>query len=216
MAKNSFHGTPIPNLVTLASQLITTIGVSPSTFGATAAQVTSITAARDALSTAAAAKANAYLAAKAATQGQDTAKDALIDQITVLAKQVYAKGGLTPQQIQSTGLAVHDTSPTKITPLVPTNLVAQAFANGDVNLSWDRNGNPYGVTFFIEASVDGNTWTQVFSTKRKSVKLANFAPGVPTNFRLYAWSNNESSSYSTTAWIYNSESSPSASLRLAA
>ncbi|MEQ1821132.1 MAG: fibronectin type III domain-containing protein [Fimbriimonadaceae bacterium] len=214
MAKNSFHDSPIPELLTLANQLVATIGASPSTFGATLTQVTSASAARDALNVASATKENAYLAAKAATQGQDTAKAALVSQITVLAKQVYAKSGLTDQQIQSTGLAVHDVKRSKITPLVPTNLVAQAFANGDVKLDWSRNGNPYGVTFFIEASVDGGAWTQVFSTKRKSVKLANFLPGVPTNFRLYAWNNNESSSYSTTAWIYNAEAS--AALRLAA
>lgn len=214
MAQNSYNTASIPSLVTLVNQILAAMSPSPTTYGATATQMTSLTTALDNLTTAASNKDSAYAAALAATQGQDTAKQAVIDQVQVLASQMYAKTTLTNEQIQATGLAVHDDVKSHVTPQQPTGLEAFAYADSTVFLKWNRNGNPYGIQFVVEAQVDGGAWTQVYSTKKKSARFGGFTPGVLTFFRVTAWNNDEASFPSLTASIYGGESQ--VSLQLAA
>jgi hypothetical protein len=58
---------------------------------------------------------------------------------------MYATPGVTDAMVAAAGFQPRDTVPTPIVPQEPTSLVATPNANGTVFLSWNRNGNPYGV-----------------------------------------------------------------------
>lgn len=185
MAGNTYSKMSISALRTLATQMWSIIGASPTTYGATLTQVTNLNAANNALGTDVVNTEAAKEAYRAAVQVQNADKATLVANIALLARQAYNKAGITDAQIAATGLAIHDHSPSPITPSQPAGLAATAFADGSVFLKWTKN-NPYGVNFFIEASVDGGPWTQVYATKRGSIKLYGFAPGTPTSFRIKA------------------------------
>ncbi|MEQ1932781.1 MAG: fibronectin type III domain-containing protein [Fimbriimonadaceae bacterium] len=214
MAQNTFNKSNPNDLKTLAAQVISTMTLSPTTWGATATQITNLGTKNATLGTTITNAEATRVAAKTATQAQTAAVDAVVADLMVIARQMYAKAGLTSEQIQATGLAVHDASKSVVTPLQVSNFTATPFADGQVEFAWNRNGNPYGVQFFIEASVDGGAWTQVYATKRKKLKLQGFTPGVPVIFRVVTANRNELSAPSLTASIYE-EAAP-AGLRIAA
>ncbi len=214
MAKNVYSALNPSDLKTLAQQVINQVGVSPTVWGATATQISNLSAKNTTLGTTVTNAETTRVAAKTATQAQTAAVAAVVADLMVIARQIYAKAGLTSEQIQSTGLAVHDATKSVITPLQVSNFTATPFADGQVEFAWNRNGNPYGVQFFIEASVDGGAWGQVFATKRRKVKLQGFTPGVPAMFRVVSANRNEVSAPSLTASIYE-EAAPSG-LRIAA
>ncbi|MEQ1823433.1 MAG: fibronectin type III domain-containing protein [Fimbriimonadaceae bacterium] len=214
MAKNTFDKLNPSDLKTLSMQVVTAISLSPTTWGATATQVTNLTAKNTTLGTTITNAEATRVAAKAATQAQSAAVAAVVADLMLIAKQMYAKAGLTPEQIQSTGLAVHDSGKSTVNPLQVIKFTATPYADGQVEFSWKRNGNPYGVQFFIEASVDGGAWQQVYATKKQKIKLQGFTPGVPVIFRVVTANRNELSAPSLTASIYE-EAAPTG-LRIAA
>lgn len=201
MAGNTYSSMTNSALRTLATQMATVMGASPTTYGATAAQVTALTTANTTFGTDLTNTEAAKEAYKAAVRTQEDDRAVLVNNVALLARQMYNKSGITDAQVAATGLAVRDHTRTNIMPTQPTNLLATPYADGSVDLKWTKN-NPYGVTFFIEASIDGGAWTQVFATKRGSIKLYGFTPGTPTSFRIKAENRGVVSAASNESEIY--------------
>ncbi|MEQ1821215.1 MAG: fibronectin type III domain-containing protein [Fimbriimonadaceae bacterium] len=212
--KNDLNNLSVNQLRTLATQFAGVAGLSPSTYGATAAQITSLTTANTTLGGTAASLENAKEVYHGWVQQQAAEKAALLAQVRTLANQAYNKPGITGQQLQNAGLAVHDAKKTPIIPMAPTALTTQPHVNGTVELKW-VSSNPYGVTYFVEASIDGGDWIQVFATKRKSIMLQGFTPGVTTSFRVKASNRGVVTVASPESVIYPAGAS-NAMLRLAA
>ncbi len=211
--KNNFTGRSHSQLRATATQMGTVIGASPATYGSVAAQVLTMTTANTTFGNDLSAVANAKAAWLAAVDTQNADRKTLIAAMNVLAKAAYGKPA-TDAQIAAAGLAVHDSKPTPILPQQPTGLAATPFADGTVLLKWTKN-NPYGVNFFIEASIDGAAWVQVYATKRGSITLSGFAAGVTTAFRVKAENRSIVSLPSNESIIYP-EAAPEGALRLAA
>lgn len=203
--KNKYARIPNSELAILAQQMADTIGTSPSVYGASSGQVGALGEAVFLLESKVAEAEAARVASKAATAAQNSAREDLIAQVSVLARQMFAKTGMTPGLVTATGLVPHDEIQSPIEPDEPTYLIATPFADGQVKLEWKRNANPYGVIFVIEASIDGAPWAQVFATKRATVKIPGFTPGVKTTFRVKASNRGQFSAPSLPATIYAPE-----------
>ena len=72
-----------------------------------------------------------------------------------------------------------------------------------MNLSWNRNGNPYSVSFVVESSADGTNWSTAAYTGKRTAMLEGYAPGVKTYFRVRATHRNVASLPSNTFAIYD-------------
>lgn len=215
MASNNYWTMTNPQAQALAVQINAAMNLSPSTFGATAAQLTALLASSAAVGTDAAAAATAKNAAKVAFDALEASRKTLNANIALLAKQMYAKP-LTDAQVQTTGLQPRDKVRTPHNPITPTAFGATPNADGSVSFVWNRNGNPSGAVFIIESSVEGGPWNAVFSTKRTRISVAGFAPGIETATRIRATNRGLASQPSFEQVIYPASSSQSSSLKLAA
>lgn len=71
-----------------------------------------------------------------------------------------AEPGVSNQLKKELGLPVHNTEPTPILPVAPTDLVTHGFETGVNRLKWSHNGNKKGTQYVIEARYgDSASWT---------------------------------------------------------
>ncbi|MEQ1823784.1 MAG: fibronectin type III domain-containing protein [Fimbriimonadaceae bacterium] len=211
--ENKFTSKSNSQLRSIATVMTGAMNVSPTSYGTTAAAVSACSTANTTFGSDITAVANAKAAWQAAVDTQNANRKALIASMNVLAKAAYAKP-VTDAQLAAAGLAIRDSKPTPIIPQQPTGLATTPNADGSVFLKWTKN-NPYGVTYFIEASVEGGVWGQVYATKRGSITISGFAPGVETAFRVKAENRGIMSLPSNESIIYPA-SAPEGALRIAA
>ncbi|MEQ1821113.1 MAG: hypothetical protein ABL949_01245 [Fimbriimonadaceae bacterium] len=215
MPSNNYWNLTNAEAQALATQINAAMNLSPSTFGASAGQLTALLASAASVGTDAATAAAAKNAAKVAFDNLAASRKALNANIAILAKQMYAKP-LSDAQVQSTGLQPRDKGRTPHNPITPTLFVATPNADGSVVFAWNRSGNTSGAVFVIEASVEGGPWNAVFSTKRTKVSVSGFAPGVETATRVRATNRGLASQPSFEQVIYPATNSQTSSLKLAA
>jgi hypothetical protein len=150
-------------------------------------------------------------AAKAAFHAANNAKGAsrqsLVDNISAVAALVYSNSNLTEAEITATGLAVHDASRSTVVPVEVTNLVAEAYSNGQALLKFHRGANPYGVTFEVESSTNGTNWSLWTTSQKQRVTLSGVAPGVTRWFRVRAKKGALSSAWTAPVAVYGPEES---------
>ena len=152
---------------------------------------------------------NARAAAQSLTQDKDAKRQALLAELTGIAKKVYANPAVTNAMLVEAGFAPRSTTRTPIVPVTPANLVANAFVNGDVKLTWDKAGNKYGVVFQVEAKSETGDWTIVATTTQSKIALTGYAPGTAAWFRVRATKNGIITTGSNEVSIYHSSSTPS-------
>ncbi len=215
MAKNTFYSLGAEPLLTFSGTAYAVISGSPLLYGITPALLTNLAAANTALDTAISDASAAEAAFHAAVAEKNTAMQDVINGLSAISPGIYNNTALTDGQIAATGFQPRDHERTPVVPQTPTDLIANAFANGTVNLSWNRNGNPYGVIFVIEASFDGSAWVQVGSTKTRSTTLSGFQPGTTRWFRIRSTTKSQQSANSTSVAIYGT-GEESVTLQLAA
>lgn len=204
MAENTYSKLSDAQLVTFIAQAGAAFTPTPANYGLTAAQVTALTTAGTDLDTSITAATAAEAAFRSAIQDKNTKREAALSNVQLCAGLMYATPNIKASTIAAAGFQPHDTSPTPILPQEPTALVAFPNANGTTFLSWERNGNPYGVEFVIETSPDGAAWTQSAVTKKKSYTMDNCPPGVAKWFRVKATNRGLTSVASTAVAIYDS------------
>jgi hypothetical protein len=205
MASNRTHSLSFAELLSLASTMRTTLAAAPATYNLSNSQITALTGAVNAFDNSLGEVAHQAATLGAARQDRDLKREQLLAQITMLAALIYANPNLTPAQIAATGLQVHDTTRTPVVPSEPTQLTATPFANGTVQLTWKRNGNPATVMFVIETKTEGGEWTPVKMVGRSRAVLSGFAPGTPAWFRVYATKSGQASVPSFDVSIYHEQ-----------
>ena len=211
MAENIYHRCSYPQLATLGEQVSTVVTATPATYGCTPAQATALSDAVAALVSAISNQEAARSAYRASTEAKINARLATIAALADVAGEIYATDTLTSEQIAATGLAVHNNLPTPSMPSEVLDVVAFPSANGNVKLSWDRNGNLTGTTFIIEYTTDMSSWNYAGTTTRSKITLGGYAPGVTTTFRVTAVRNETAATPSLPVTIYQAEG-PSLSL----
>ena len=200
--KNTFYTDSVAEQIALATSIDNVTSGNPTNWGLTAARLTDLSDAATALANDQAGLDAAWNAYQQARQNRNSSRVALVDNLKDVARSIYAQPGLTDGDIASTGLAVHDYHPSPSQTSSPTNLVANAFANGTVKLTWNRNGNGRTTTFLIESSFDGSEWTYAGTTTAARITLSGYAPGTATLFRVTANRAGGTSEPSETAGIY--------------
>jgi hypothetical protein len=140
---------------------------------------------------------------RAAVQTKQAARQTLIDTVASSAARFYANPAIDDTELAAIGLQPRDTTRTPVTPKTPLEFTASPNVDGSVRLKWLRNGNPYGVTFVVEARQGGTgAWQSVSITRRQSLTLNGFEPGEYVEFRVFAKNGEEESTPSNVAVIY--------------
>lgn len=215
MPKNEIQSLSPDALVHLADRMIVAIdAATPAAYGITTGQVGFLGAQRDALETANQAATNAKAAARAAIQDRDAKGASCTTVVATIANIVYANPAVTPAMIADLGLSPRSTTRTRVVPVTPLRLTAIPQPTGAILVEWDRNGNPSGVNFVVEAQVGGGDWRFVQDTTATRLLLSGYAPGMPVSFRVSASKNKTTSDPSSVATLYPASSVPA--LRLAA
>jgi hypothetical protein len=150
----------------------------------------------------------------AAVRQKDADRRDLLNAVKTIQALVFSKPGLTAADIAAAGFAPHDSGSTAVVPVMPTDFVANPFANGTVSCSWKRAGNKPSVTFVVEASTDGSNWTVVSLGNKTKVTLTGYTPGNTVSFRVVAARGELRSPASNVSTIYGEGSS--APLQIAA
>lgn len=152
-----------------------------------------------------------------ASEAKANERQGAIDAFTQLLNLMYATPSVTPEAISSLTLTPRSGTRTPVVPVTPTDFIATPFADGTVELKWNRNGNKYGVVFEVEtASADQTDWHIGLSTTKTKLRVGGFAPGVPAWFRVRASKNGLSSEFSFNSGIYIPAPEGSGSLEVAA
>lgn len=216
MSKNRYRTVSNTAVQVIVNQMISTMTPSPTTYGTSTTQLGTLGTLNANLAGEVESAENAKLALKVAMDAQEAARSAINDQIAIMAKQMYAKTGLSDAQIAATGLEPRDHVRTIHNPITPSQFAATPNADGTVLFEWARNGNPYGVVFVLEASVEGGPWNAVFSTKRARVTVGGFAPGLETATRVRATNRGLASLPSFEQVLYPTSAPQSSNLQIAA
>ena len=119
---------------------------------------------------------------KAAVEAKNIQKDAVIDTIRILARQVQAKPGVPDNLKSQLGLNIPDSNPASLAPVPPKDLSAEIGLGGLCNLKWNRNSNSQGTIFLIESSIIidsdwkiiGTTSKTTYDTQLPSAKGHNY------------------------------------------
>ncbi len=189
----------------------------PTEYGFTAPQAASLESAAETFSS----SLNDWNAAKGsydeASEAKANQRQAAVEVFTQLLNLMYATPTVTPEAISSLSLTPRNGARSPIVPVTPTDFIATPFADGTVELKWNRNGNKYGVVFEVEtAGADLSDWQIGLSTTRSKVRVSGFTPGVPAWFRVRATKNGVDSEFSFNSGIYIPAPGGSGSMEVAA
>lgn len=200
--QNTYHKDNATDLLVLSTQIATTCGPEPESYGLTEATVTDLVEANTALDDAVSEYETLKVALRAALENRDARQSAVVSKVAAIARSIYSEAGLTPTQISATGLKVHDTVPTRSGVNTPGDLSAAPSSLGYVKLKWDRRGNKQNTVYLVQASYDGLSWETIHATPRITATLGLFPPGERRYFRILAQRAGKTSYPTPTVGIY--------------
>jgi hypothetical protein len=163
-------------------------------------------------------KLNAWTAAKStagsARQAKDAQKSTSAAIVSKWARVFRANQSVPDSLLEQLMLAPHDTPASQVAPAEPLDLVARGNGNGNIKLTWRRNGNIYGTVFVIEYRTSaGGPWLQLGTSTRRTFET-QWTPGTYIGFRVTAQRRGVQSPASTPVALWESESTQE--LRVAA
>ena len=202
MAKNNFQTLSQIDATNLAGTMVEVMSADPAAFGLTPGQVVELEAAYENYKAKCAAFSHAELQYHAAASSKANSRTALAKVMATVAKLVYANPLVSDENIVRSGLSIPN-KPRRGAAKVPGYLSAKAVLPNGVLLQWQRNGNPYGVNFFIEHKRVGEPWTMIAATQASKILLKGYPPGETVCFRVAASRRNITSQTSNHASIYS-------------
>lgn len=199
---NNFYGLSDSALSNQAETTSIAVAADEAGYGISAGDSTSLETRLTQFNTALDTFAIAETAFRAASEAKKTARGLLLSSLSKVANKVYAAELATNEMLAAAGLAVRDPR-SVVTPQKVLAFLATPNADGTVKLAWQRNGNKYGVLFVIEFRPDATAdWEQLTTTKRQSLTVSGFDPGVRADFRVIATNIGLSSTPSDIQTIY--------------
>ncbi len=202
MARNTYFSMSDGDLQAMAGVVNSTMSTSAAAYGVSGAQAAALNTAFTEFGTARSDAASAEADFHSAIEDKSAAREALLANLSTIAKVIYNNTAVTPAMIAAAGYQPRDEERTPVVPQTPTDFQAEPFANGTVQFGWGRNGNPYGVVFVLEHSPNGTSWSQIWSGRQSKAKLEGFTPGVLGWFRVRARTATLFSDWSTPEAIY--------------
>lgn len=187
MIKKDYIPSKEGDIVPWTENFITVANANLSTLGLVAADITAVTTKKNEYST----KLNNAIAkqaeSKAATEAKNIAKQQLVTNIRVLAKQIQAKPEVPNNLKEQLGLNVPDLTPTSSIPVPPIELSANISTTGLAKIKWNRNGNIFGTVFLIEFSNNYSTgWQIIGSTTKTTYETPLLEPSGSNYIRVKA------------------------------
>lgn len=89
--------------------------------------------------------------------------------------------------IASDGSIMFESPPMDFNPRIPQQLFGEILIAGEIRLSWNRNGNPWGTDYIVEAQVSNSTrWIEIYRTDKPSFLYVGHRSGIPIKFRIIA------------------------------
>ena len=118
-------------------------------------------------------------------------------------KVLKANEAISKSLIEQLGLNAGDGSASNITPMQPTELVAEGFSNGNNQLKWKKNGNKPAAYYVIEARAETEpNFSYVGGTTKTKFVHKNQKPGTRMFYRVKAQRNDEESTFSNEAVVF--------------
>lgn len=212
---NTYFNMTDNQLDDLFKQFLSVVGVAPTTYGLTAGNITALTNYQEQFGDAITNVVATRAAAKAATQTRDLSRTDALTFFGQLLATIYKNPSVTDAMIAEAGLVPRDGTRTKKVPYQPANLNAVPTPSGSVTLTWEPNGNAYGITYVVEYQAPGaESWTFLGTSTKRRETYFGFAPGTEVWFRVTATRNSQTSEPSYPASIYTPSSAPA--LKIAA
>lgn len=141
--------------------------------------------------------------AKSAAESKKNARKKFETDTRFLVRKIQANPAVTSDLKKKLGITVKDSSPSPTNPVTPIDLLANPNANGTNKLSWDRNGNPQGTIFIIEAQEKpGMPWVLVGTTTKSTFDHTKQTPGKTQYYRIRAQRTDVTSEPSNEAVVY--------------
>jgi len=170
----------LANFVTVANANLAALGLI-------AGDMTPVTTAKTPFDTAIPDVVTKKAALETAVQNKDTCRKNSVASVRTVVRKIQANPAVTNALKASLGITVKDTSPTPVTPIPPTDLVARGLDTGTNVLAWNRNGNKASIQFVIEAKIGTATsWTLVDVTTATKYAHTLQQPGVKAIYRVRA------------------------------
>lgn len=198
---NIYYGKSDANLNVWTVGFAATVGGNTTGYKTTTTKVTAVTTAQSVFDSAILDFEAAKAAFAAASDAKAAARQSLLSSISVVTRDIYG-GGVSDSMVSAAGLEPRDAVRTPVVPLQPTELMVTPFADGTVQLKWNRNGNARNMNFIVESAVDGESWAIVNSTSKSRITLSGYAPGNEAFFRVRATKDGDVSEPSNTEAIY--------------
>lgn len=205
MAGKSYLPAKDSDLQYWATNFLTVANANLPALGLVAADLTGITADKTSLDTSITNNKAKQAEAKAAADSKKSSRKKFETTARLLVRKIQANPSVTSDLKKKLGITAKDTNPTPINPIAPKDLLANPNANGTNKLSWDRNGNPQGTIFIIEAQEKpGMTWTLIGTTTKSVYEHTNQIPGKTLYYRVRAQRTDITSEPSNDAVVYAS------------
>lgn len=203
MAGKSYLPAKDSDLQYWATNFLTVANANLPALGLVAADLTGITADKTSLDTSITNNKAKQAEAKAAADSKKTSRKKFETTARLLVRKIQANPSITSDLKKKLGITAKDTNPTPINPIAPKDLLANPNANGTNKLSWDRNGNPQGTIFIIEAQEQpGMPWAFVGTTTKSVYEHTNQTPGKTLYYRVRAQRTDVTSEPSNDAVVY--------------
>lgn len=133
---------------------------------------------------------------------KDATKDSIIQKVRVVVNKIQANPAVTPALKSQLGISTHEGGHYPVSPVPPSELVAELLPDGNIELDWSRNGNAPGTQFVIEYSLfpTGN-WTLLNVVTKTSFVHSGHPLGIPIQYWVKARKGSETSHPSNIAVI---------------
>lgn len=120
-----------------------------------------------------------------ATEQKDAARDFAIRVMRPFVATFQANQNIPPNVFAELLIPKRGARGSKGEPQTPTDVMVKPQLNGNLQISFSRNGNPRSATFQVEAWMDGE-WVTVIAAPRTRFALSGFPVGTPVSFRVIA------------------------------
>lgn len=197
-----------------AQHFATTCDANKVVLGLTTANLAEIAGAVVAFGTSLTALADAKALAEGARETKDVQRTATKAILSKWAKTFRANPAVPDGLLTTLQVAPHIPSGVKTPPTVPLGLSAMSDGNGNIKLTWKRNGNIQNTQFVIQyRTAPTEPWVQL-GTSLKRTFDTTWTPGVYVAYRVFATRRGLSSAATTPFVLWDGESE--VTLKLAA
>lgn len=202
MPTSDFLPTQDANLIPWTENFIAVANVNLVMLGLATTDITTLTTKKTDFATGLNTAIAKHAESKAATDAKNLKRSSLATQLRALARQIQAKPGVTDAVKIQLGLKPSSPIPAPTGPFTPTDLTYEIISETTILLKWNRNGNPQGMNFVIEASpLPDKDYKMIDFTTKAFLEVTYRDPSGKTYFRVRAKKGEEASEPSNSILI---------------